>query len=85
MDKFIVIGMHVSNRMINAVQIQQVISEYGCYVKTRIGLHEVAGDFCSPAGLILLELYGDAEKCAELEAKLRAIEGIELQKMEFDK
>ena len=36
-----VIGVLVTNRVENAAQIQKVLTECGCYIKTRIGLHEV--------------------------------------------
>lgn len=78
-----IIGIRVTNRMKEAPKLQQLMSEYGCYIKTRIGLHEVQEDFCSENGIILLELFGDMKMKDEFEAKLNALEGIEMQRMVF--
>ena len=84
MDKHIIYGVHVTNRMNKATNVQQLFSEYGCNIKTRIGLHDVGKDFCSPSGVILLEMFGDESVCEELLKKLAAIDGIEVQQMIFD-
>ncbi|MCE5339914.1 MAG: hypothetical protein LLF92_02125 [Planctomycetaceae bacterium] len=82
-DPHIILGVHITDRIKHVGQIQQVLTEFGCYVKTRLGLHDAGKDFCSPNGLMILELAGDAKKCAELEQKLKAIEGTDVQKMVF--
>ena len=84
MDKHIIYGVHVTNRMNKATNVQQLFSECGCNIKTRIGLHDVGKDFCSPSGVILLEMFGDESVCEELRKKLAAIDGIEVQQMIFD-
>ena len=82
MDKHVILGVHVTNRVKKASEVQSVLTQYGCHVKTRLGLHEVE-NVCSPNGLLLLELYGEDDVLAEIESKLSAIEGIEVQKMVF--
>jgi hypothetical protein len=84
MAKRCVLGLMVTNRVENAPQVQKVLTEFGCNIKSRIGLHEVTENLCSPAGLILLELFGDESECAAAEAKLRDIKGLQVQKMLFD-
>lgn len=83
MKKRIIYGVHVTDRMKEAVKVQKLLTEYGCHIKTRIGLHNVSEDYCSSQGLMLLEMFGDEKKCAELFDKLAAIEGIEMKKMVF--
>jgi hypothetical protein len=82
MDKHIILGVHVTERLKKAVEVQSLLSQYGCSIKTRLGLHEV-GNVCSPNGLLLLEMWGEDETCFELADKLAEIEGIEVQKMVF--
>lgn len=84
MSKRIVLGVLIHERTKHAPEFQQIITQYGCNIKTRIGLHEVADNVCSPNGLIILEMYGDESPIAELERKLRALEGFEVQKMVFE-
>jgi hypothetical protein len=80
-----VIGVLVTNRVENAAQIQKVLTECGCYIKTRVGLHEVTENICPPTGLILLEVFGDDKAYAEVEGKLKQIKGLQqVQKMVFE-
>jgi len=85
-EPHIILGVHVTDRIKHVVGgsgVQPILTEYGCYIKTRLGLHEAGKDFCSPNGLLILELVGDIKKCNELEQKLASIEGVSVQKMVF--
>jgi hypothetical protein len=84
MAKRCVLGLLVTNRVENAPEVQKVLTEYGCNIKTRIGLHEVTENLCAPAGLILLELFGDEMVYGEIEEKLKALKGLQVQKMVFE-
>ncbi len=84
MEKHIILGVHITERMKNARLVQDLLSEYGCNIKTRIGLHQVHDTFCSPNGLMILEMSGDEAICLELEDKLRTMIGVAVQKMVFD-
>ncbi len=80
-----ILGIYINERVKDATLIQKTLTKFGCSIKTRLGLHEVANEFCSPSGLILLELYGDLNECLKLENELLTIEGIQVQKMVFNK
>ena len=79
-----ILGVHVTDRAKNVPDVQKIFTEYGCYIRTRIGLHDVQGDYCSPNGIILLDLICQNSACQEMAAKLSAIPGIEVQKMVFE-
>ena len=79
-----ILGVHVIQRVSRTANIQALFSEYGCNIRTRLGLHEVDAGFCSPNGLILLELFGDDPTCDTLRDKLSAIEGIVVKEMVFE-
>jgi len=83
MDFHVVLGIHIQDRVKKAPEIQKLLTDYGCNIKTRIGLHEVTDNFCSGTGVILLEMVGDKNKANELAAKLNSYDGIEVQKMVF--
>jgi hypothetical protein len=83
MEKKIILGFQVTNRVNTVQNVQKVLTEYGCFIKTRLGLHDVDANFCSGTGLVLLETYGDETKIAEMESALKAIDGVQLQKMVF--
>jgi hypothetical protein len=79
----VILGIHVTNRLRHAGEVQKVFTEYGCNIKTRLGLHEVADNYCAGEGVVLLELVGGPEVRRDMAAKLGAIEGIEVKEMVF--
>lgn len=82
-EQHFILGVHITDRLKKASDVQALMSKYGCNIRTRLGLHDVSGDFCSPNGLVLLELVGDPKTCNELAEKLAAIPGVEVQRMVF--
>ena len=55
------IMIRIEKRDPEAVDVQNILTEFGCCIKTRLGLHEVETDQCSSSGLIILQL--GAEFC----------------------
>jgi hypothetical protein len=84
MGKRCVIGLLVTNRVENVPQLQKVLTECGCHIRTRLGLHDTDAASCSPSGLILLELFGEEKVYAEVEEMLRSVTGLQIQKMVFE-
>jgi hypothetical protein len=85
MKKHIILGVKINNRVKHVPEVQKLLSEYGCNIKTRLGIHEIDETSCSTGGLLLLELFGEDRICLELANKLTKIEEIEVQKMIFNR
>lgn len=83
MKEIRILGLNITDRVKEAISVQNLLSKFGCSIKTRLGLHEVNDDFCSSNGIIILELTGSAEEMNKLENELLKIEGLEVQKMIF--
>jgi len=77
-----IIGVRLDNRTQTAVDFQKILTNFGCIIKTRLGLHDTAESNCAPNGTILLEVIDD-ERSKEFEKELNSIEGLELQTMCF--
>lgn len=84
MDKHIIVGVHITERVKHAGEIQKVFTGFGCQIRTRLGLHEADKGICSPNGLILLDMVDDETNVDELQKQLTAIDGVEVQTMVFD-
>ncbi|MDH7481621.1 MAG: hypothetical protein QHH26_06555 [Armatimonadota bacterium] len=84
MAKRIILGALLTDRFKEALAFQEVLTKFGCNIKTRIGLHNVTENACSNSGLILLEMFGDEKQINQLEDTLRQIDGIVVQKMVFE-
>lgn len=83
MKEIKILGLHLTDRVKEAIKVQDVLTKFGCSIKTRLGLHDVNDDVCSTNGIIILELCGSVEEMAKLENELLKIEGLEVQKMTF--
>lgn len=77
----IIIGVKLSDKIMNAVEFQRILTEFNCVIKMRIGINSTSL-FCSKTGIILLQIE-DKEKAEELEKALFEISEIELQRMCF--
>lgn len=78
-----IMGVRLDNRIETAVEFQKVLTQFGCIIKTRLGLHEASEVKCAHNGIIILELIDDVE-AAKFEAELHKISGLEIQHMKFD-
>jgi len=67
----------VGKRKESAVKLQQVLTAWGCLIKTRLGLHAGVMENCSETGLLFLELCGSDADNAELARKISVIPAIE--------
>jgi hypothetical protein len=82
-EDHIILGVHITDRIHHVKGVQEILTEYGCNIKTRLGLHDVDEKYCSPNGLLILELVGEQDKCRQLAEKLGALEGVEIKEMVF--
>jgi len=71
-----ILAIRVEQREEAAVNVQKILTEYGCSIITRLGLHDQTSDnTCSPSGVLLLQLCCDKCTAGELERKLNAVAG----------
>jgi hypothetical protein len=66
----------VDQRKEEAVKVQQILTGWGCMIKTRLGIHDGVLDNCSDSGLLIIELVGEDEKKQELARKLSVLPGV---------
>ena len=79
----VIFGVHVTDRVKHATDLQKAFTEFGCNIKTRLGLHEVQEEYCGPNGLIVLEVCGEPSTLERMEKAIAAVEGVQIQKMVF--
>jgi hypothetical protein len=84
LQKHVIVGVHITDRIHHVDPVQQLLTESGCSIRTRLGLHDADEKFCSPNGLLLLEMIGTDETHDKLVGDLNQIEGVEAKKMVFD-
>jgi len=82
MNDYQIMIIRVSHRINSADKLQKVFTQYGCNIKTRLGLHE-AGEACGVDGLIILQLVKGVQDNIDFMNDLNAIEGITAKRAEI--
>jgi hypothetical protein len=73
----------IGKRKEDAVKVQQILTAWGCIIKTRLGIHDGVLDKCSDEGLLILELYGTEEQKNELARKVAVLPGVNSKLVEL--
>jgi len=74
----------IDKRKEEAVTVQKILTEWGCLIKTRLGLHEGVLNNCSEHGSLFLEMVGEKEKHEELVRKLNLLKGVVAKLVELE-
>lgn len=78
-----ILGIKLNNRNQKATELQDILTKYGCSIRSRIGLHDNEAVEADDQGIILLELTGDQQEQQNLEKSLKNLEDIQIQRMSF--
>ena len=82
--KHLILGIHITERLLHALPVQQVLTEFGGNIKTRLGLHEISDKETATGGIVLIEFVGNDSRFHEFSQKLNAIDGVEAKQLVFD-
>ena len=74
----------IGTRKESAVKVQQILTGWGCTIKTRLGLHDGVLDNCSDSGLLILEICGTDEQNHELARKVSVLPGVSSKLVELE-
>jgi hypothetical protein len=74
----------IGKRKESAVKVQQILTAWGCNIKTRLGIHDGVLDNCSDTGLLILELVGKQKDNKEIARKVALIPGVTSQLVELN-
>ncbi len=70
---YTILALKIGNREGTAQSIQAILTEYGCLIKVRLGLHNLPPSSCSPLGLVIMELVGEDAEIEALVDKLNEV------------
>ncbi|MFA7074100.1 MAG: hypothetical protein WC234_02805 [Endomicrobiaceae bacterium] len=71
-----IIIVSVEKRQAVSVKVQAILTEFGCMIKTRLGIHDSSASSCSENGLIILECIGSKKDVSGLNKKLASVKGV---------
>ena len=78
-----IVAVIVNQRSETSINVQKILSAWGCMITTRLGLHEGVLDTCTQTGLIIVEMVGEEEKKEEFVRKLNLIKGVQAKKIDL--
>lgn len=84
MSCYYIIGMRLESRRHNAELLQKTLTENGCNIRVRLGLHDTSPEYCAEDGLIILQPCGEKETLEQLVDSLNALEGVTAKLMDLN-
>ncbi len=79
----IILLILIGKRKDAAAKVQQILTAWGCNIKTRLGIHDGVLENCSDRGLLILELVGKQKDNQEIARKVALIPGVSSQLVEL--
>ena len=73
----------MDKRRASAIRAQEIMTDFGCIIKTRLGIHDGVMDKCSDHGIIILELVGPAGERRKLKKRLGALAGVKIKSVDI--
>lgn len=78
-----IMAIKINGRIANALHVQEILTKYGCNIKTRVGFHETNEDQCSTDGILILQLFGKEEDILAMFSELQKLDGVLPKMIEF--
>ena len=79
-----ILAVLISKRKDAAVNVQKILTGWGCIIKTRLGIHDGVLENCSDEGTLILELVGKEEDKSELTRKLSLLKGVTTKRVDLE-
>lgn len=74
-----IMAIRLPQRVQTAPVFQNILSRYGCNIRTRIGLHDINETYCAPDGIIVLEVIGKDEIISSMLKELEEIKELQIK------
>ena len=78
-----IMAIKINGRTAKAPHVQEILTKYGCNIKTRVGFHETSEDQCSMDGILILQLFGKDEDVQSMYDELKTLDGVFPKMIEF--
>ena len=72
------------NRVETATKVQEILTQNGCNIRFRLGLHDAGLETCSNSGLILLQICGEQTEAEMLLNESKAVPHVKAKLMSLD-
>jgi hypothetical protein len=76
-------AIQVGGRTEHATKVQEILTKYGCNIKTRVGFHDTDENHCSMDGIIILQLFGKESERQDMLDELNALDEVSAKFITF--
>ena len=76
MSCYFIVALRIEQRVQTAALVQEVLTRFGCNIKTRLGLHDVGGGACANDGIVILQACGEKSEIEQMLGALNAVPGV---------
>lgn len=70
------VAVKVGHREDTATAVQAYLTDFGCNIKIRLGLHDLPDESCSPSGLIILQIDAKDSELKQFLDNLNNLDGV---------
>lgn len=78
-----IIGVQITPDASNAQKLQELFTNYGNIIKTRLGLNHLDDEDSALNAVIILELYGNEAQINHFQNELQTVQGLKVGKLTF--
>ena len=78
-----IVAIKINGREAKASIVQEILTKYGCNIRTRVGFHEVNEDQCSMDGILILQLFGKDTEIQAMLGEIDKLDGVSSKLIEF--
>lgn len=76
-------AVKIGARTKHAAGVQEILTKYGCSIKTRVGFHDTDENHCSTDGILILQLSGKENEIKDMLDGLNALHEVSAKFIEF--
>lgn len=76
-------AVKIGVRTQHASEVQNILTKYGCSIRTRVGFHDTDENHCSTDGILILQLSGKEDEIKRMLNELNALHEVSAKFIEF--
>ena len=77
-----IIGILIEDKRGNVGKVQEILSEFCCDIRTRLGINDYDEKTCASRGIILIDVPR-GENADKIKTKLNSIQNVTIKEMDF--
>ena len=77
-----IIGILIEDKRENVGKVQEILSEFCCDIRTRLGINDYDKKMCASRGIVLIDVPR-GENADKIKTKLNSIQNVTIKEMVF--